>query len=93
MQCNSTCPQAPPGSGHKRDPTARLLRLGLSVASWAVAFSIIQGLLQPDIGRSLRPIEERIELRLQRLPVDTPTTQPERSHEEEPIDSWELVGV
>ena len=93
MPCNSPCPQAPPEGGHKRDPTARLLRLGLSVACWAVAFSIIQGLLQPDIGRSLRPIEERIELRLQRLPVDPPTTQPERSHEEEPIDSWELVGV
>ena len=72
---------------------ARLLRLGLAVASWAVAFSIVQGLLQPDIGRALRPIEERIELQLQRLPLVPPTPQPERSHEEEPIDSWELVGV
>lgn len=92
MRCNSR-PLAPQGRGHKRDAIARLLRLGLAVASWAVAFSIVQGLLQPDIGRSLHPLEERIELQLQRLPVAPPTPQPERSHEEEPIDSWELVGV
>jgi hypothetical protein len=69
-----------------------LLGFGVAVASWAVAVLVAETMLGTDIGRAAHDLEERIELQLRGLPgpVDA---QPERSHEEEPIEPWELVSV
>jgi hypothetical protein len=68
------------------------MRRGAAMASWVVAASIAQGLVGGDIGRAARRIEERIEERLLRHGAP-PEQQPERSHEVESIEPWELVSV
>jgi hypothetical protein len=75
-----------------RKPAPWLVRLGVAVASWAVAVSVAQVLLGADIGRAAQQLEERIELQLRGLhiPADPP---PERSHEDESLEPWELVSV
>jgi hypothetical protein len=69
-----------------------LMRLGVAVASWTAAVSVAQGLLGPEIGRAAQHVEERIELQLRGLRAP-PDPLPERSHEEESIEPWELVSV
>jgi hypothetical protein len=63
------------------------------VASWVVAASIAQALLEPDIERAARRLEQRLEQRLERHGAGPSEQQPERSHEVESIEPWELVGV
>jgi hypothetical protein len=75
-----------------RKPAPWLVRLGVAVASWAAAVSIAQAVLGPEIEQAAHQVEERIELQLRglRTPADP---LPERSHEEESIEPWELVSV
>jgi hypothetical protein len=76
-----------------REPAARWLRRGAWVASWIVAALITQGLLEPEIGTAAKRLEQRLEQQLERHGAPSPEKQPERSHEVESIEPWELVGV
>jgi hypothetical protein len=58
-----------------------------------VAASIAQGLVGGDIAGAARQFEERIEERLLRRGAPAPEQQPQRSHEVESIEPWELVSV
>jgi hypothetical protein len=75
-----------------RKPAPWLVPLGVAVASWAAAVSVAQTVLGPEIEQAAHQVEERIELQLRglRTPADP---LPERSHEEESIEPWELVCV
>ena len=75
-----------------RKPAPWLVRLGDAVTSWAAAVTVAQAVLGPDLARAAEEVEERIELRLRglRAPLDP---QPERSHEDESLEPWELVSV
>jgi hypothetical protein len=75
-----------------RKPGPWLVLLGVAVASWAAAVSISQAVLGPEIGRAARHVEERIELQLRGLRAP-PDPLPERTHDEESIEPWELVSV
>ena len=75
-----------------RKPAPWLVRLGVAVASWAVAVSVAQAVLGADIGRAAHQLEERIELQLRGLRVPEERS-PERSHEDESFEPWELVSV
>jgi hypothetical protein len=63
------------------------------VASWVVAASVAQAVLDPDIERAVRRLEQRLEQQLDRHGAVPADQQPERSHELESIEPWELVGV
>jgi hypothetical protein len=75
-----------------RKPAPRLVRLGVAVTSWAAVVTVAQGLLGADLARAAEDVEERIELQLRgrRAPAEP---QPERSHEDESLEPWELVSV
>jgi hypothetical protein len=75
-----------------RKPPRWLVHFGVAVGSWALAVSFAQGVLGPDIERAAHQVEEQFELQLRGLgaPADP---LPERSHEEESIEPWELVSV
>ena len=75
-----------------RKPARWLVRLGVAMASWAAAVSVSQAVLGPEIGRAARHVEERIELQLRGLRAP-PDPAPERPHDEESIEPWELVRV
>jgi hypothetical protein len=77
-----------------RDPGARWMRRGatIAVATWVVAASAAQGLLGADIARAARRVEQRIEERIERRPPPL-DSQPQRTHELEAIEPWELVSV
>jgi hypothetical protein len=68
------------------------LRLGVAMASWALALAVAQEVLGADVGRSARELEQRIELRF-KAPEAAPDRAPARSHDEESLEPWELVGV
>jgi hypothetical protein len=76
-----------------RKPAERWMRRGAAVASWVVAASLAQGLVGADIGTAAHRIEERIEERVLRHGAPPPVEQPQRSHEVESIEPWELVSV
>jgi hypothetical protein len=75
-----------------RKPARWPVRLGVAVASWVAAVSVAEVALGEDLGRAAQEIEERIELRLRGSRAPT-QVEPERSHEEESIEPWELVRV
>jgi len=75
-----------------RKPRPPVVRFGIAVASWAAAVSVAQAVLGPEIGRAAEKVEERMELQLRGLRAP-PDPLPERSHEEESIQPWELVSV
>jgi hypothetical protein len=75
-----------------RKPAPWLVRLGVAVTSWAAAVSVAQTVLGADLGRAAQEVEERIELQLRGLQAPS-GAQPERSHESECIEPWELVSV
>jgi hypothetical protein len=68
------------------------LRVALAVASWGAALGLAQATLGGDLGRAVHELEQRIELRVRGVtaPAEPP---PERSHEEESFEPWELVSV
>ena len=68
------------------------MRFGVAVASWGAAIAVAQATTGADIGRRARELEERIELQLKGMqgPAEP---QPQRSHEDESFESWELVDV
>jgi hypothetical protein len=68
------------------------VRLGVAVTSWAAAVTVAQTVLGADLARAAEEVEERIELQLRglRTPAEP---QPERSHEDESFEPWELVSV
>jgi hypothetical protein len=75
---------------------SRWLRLGvagLSFGSWMAAASLAQALFGTEIGGVLQRLEERIEQQLEHRGCPAQDAQPERSHEEESIEPWELVSV
>jgi hypothetical protein len=74
----------------KRSPWP--VRLGVAVASWGAAVTVAQTQLGADIGRAAHDADQRIELQLRGLRAPPPP-QPERSHEDECIESWELGSV
>jgi hypothetical protein len=71
------------------------MRFGIAAASWVLAAWLAERAVGADIGRAGQKLEERIEMKLQRMrgfvPPDPPT-QPERTHEDS-IEPWELVSV
>jgi hypothetical protein len=68
------------------------VRLGVAATSWMVALTVAQALLGSDLARAAEEVEERIELQLRGVPP-APDPPPQRSHEEESIEPWELVSV
>jgi hypothetical protein len=72
---------------------SRWLRLGVALASWMAAASLAQALFGTEIGGVLQRLEERIEQQLEHRGSPAQDAQPERSHEEESIEPWELVSV
>jgi hypothetical protein len=50
-------------------------------------------LLEPEIGFAAWRLVERLEQQLEHPLAPAPERQPERSHEIEAIDPWELVCV
>ena len=62
------------------------------MASWIAAVSVAQAVGGADIARKVHELEERIELHLKGLQTP-PEPQPQRSHEDESFESWELVSV
>jgi hypothetical protein len=78
-----------------RDPGARWMRCGaaIAVATWVVAASVAQGLLGADIARAARRVEQRIQERIERRVPPPSDPQPQRTHELEAIEPWELVSV
>jgi len=75
-----------------RKPARWLVRLGVAVTSWAAAVTVAQAVLGADLARAAEEVEERIELQLRglRAPAEP---QPQRSHEGESLEPWELVSV
>jgi hypothetical protein len=76
-----------------REPAARWLRRVAWAASWVVAASIAQGLLEPDIGHAAKRVVQTIEEQLERRGAPAQQKQPERSREVDSLEPWELVGV
>jgi hypothetical protein len=77
---------------HSASPLGRLaVRRAVAVAAWFGAVSVAQIFVGPELDHAARSIEHRIEEKL-RAPANR-ERQPERSHEEEAIEPWELVGV
>jgi hypothetical protein len=75
-----------------RNRVALGVRLVLAVAAWGAALGLAQATLGGDLGRAVHELEQRIELRVRGAPP-APEPLPERSHEEDPIEPWELVSV
>jgi hypothetical protein len=75
-----------------RKPAPWLVRLGVAVTSWVAAITVAQAVLGPDLARAAEQVEERIELQLRGLRVPA-NPLPERSHEDESFEPWELVSV
>jgi hypothetical protein len=75
-----------------RKPAWAWTRSGLAVAAWAVAIGLTQVTAGADIGRKTRELEEQLELRLKGT-MPPAEAQPQRSHEDESFESWELVDV
>jgi hypothetical protein len=69
-----------------------LMRLGVAVTSWVAVLSVAQAVLGPELAGAAKEVEERIELQLRGLRAP-PDPQPERSHEDESFEPWELVSV
>jgi len=69
----------------------RPLRTGIAAASWLAGVCATQAAFGPELGRAVRQLEDRIELRLRGAPSPEPQ-QPARTHEES-IEPWELVSV
>ena len=76
-----------------RKPAPPWRRVGVAVASWAIAAWLVEGAMGADIERAGRKLEERIEMQIKGggAPVQPPKP-PERSHEDS-IEPWELVCV
>ena len=75
-----------------RKPARWLVRLGVAVTSWAAVVTVAQTVLGPDLTHAADEVEQRIELKLRGLQTQ-PNPQPERSHEDESYEPWELVSV
>jgi hypothetical protein len=76
-------------------PAHSLLQAFAVVATWVAGASLAQG-IGADLGRGVREMEERIEMRLrgQRAPADPQQAQPpERPPQDQSIEPWELVKV
>ena len=65
----------------------------IAVATWVGAASVAQGVLGADLARGARRIELRIEEQIEHRGAQPPAEQPERSHELESFEPWELVSV
>ncbi len=76
-----------------RNPAARWLRRGAWAASWVVAASIAQALVEPDIGHAAKRVVHTIEEQLEQRGAPAQEKQPERSREVDSFEPWELVGV
>ncbi|HEY8088918.1 MAG TPA: hypothetical protein VIF09_13760 [Polyangiaceae bacterium] len=68
------------------------VRIGVVLASWAAAVSVVQSVGAEGIEGPRRELEERIEHQLRGVTAP-PQAQPERSHEDESLEPWELVSV
>jgi hypothetical protein len=71
----------------------RLGRVGVTLGSWVAAASLAQSLFGPQIARRAERLEQRIEQQIERRSSPPPDPQPQRSHEEESFEPWELVSV
>ena len=60
----------------------------LPLLFWFAAASVAQGVLGPEGGRAGPKLEQMLERR-----GAEPQTQPERSHEDDALEPWELVRV
>jgi hypothetical protein len=68
------------------------MRIGVAVASWAAALSVAQAVGGAAIGHATHELEQRIEQQLRGAP-SPPEASPQRSHEDESLEPWELVSV
>jgi hypothetical protein len=70
------------------------VRIILAVAFWGAALGSSQALLGGDVGRAVRELEQRIEMRVRGAGAPAPPqSQPPRSHEQDSVEPWELVSV
>jgi hypothetical protein len=78
-----------------RKPARTLLHALVVVTTWVAGAALAQG-IGTELGRGVRELEERIEMRLrgQRTPSDPQQAQPpERAPQDQSIEPWELVKV
>jgi hypothetical protein len=72
-------------------------RLGLAVALWSAVIGGVQAVVGAEIGRAARELEEKIEQRVRGIAAPDPPGEggksPERSHDDESLQPWELVSV
>jgi hypothetical protein len=69
-------------------------RFGLAAASWVTVAWLAQGAVGADIGRAGQRLEDRIEMQLRGGGgLMQPPPQPQRTHDDSPIEPWELVSV
>jgi hypothetical protein len=68
------------------------VRVLLAVAAWGAALGLAQATLGGDLARAVHELEQRIELRVRGIAAPA-EPQPERSHEDESLEPWELVSV
>jgi hypothetical protein len=73
-------------------------RLGVAVALWGAVVGSVQAVAGAEIGRAARELEERIEQRVRGIAAPDPQPgeggkSPERSHDDESLQPWELVSV
>jgi hypothetical protein len=69
------------------------LRGAVAIGGWLLSACAVQAGMGDDVGRMVRPLEERLELRVR----DRSAPQPERRQHErtydDSIEPWELVSV
>ena len=74
--------------GRKRPGSSA--RIAATLAMWTAAASLSQGLFGADFGRAGRALEQQLERKTSPPSLDP---QPQRSHESESYEPWELVKV
>jgi hypothetical protein len=75
-----------------RKPARVLLHAVVVVTTWVAGAALAQG-LGADLGRGVRELEERIEIRLRGPGAPAEQVQPDRSPDDQSIEPWELVKV
>ncbi|MGH7295634.1 MAG: hypothetical protein ACRELB_11900 [Polyangiaceae bacterium] len=75
-----------------RNSALAWMRIGVAVASWALALWVVQAVGGAAIDQARHDLEERIEQQLHGAP-SPPEARHERSHEDDSLEPWELVSV
>jgi hypothetical protein len=74
--------------GRNRSTPIRSIRFVVALAAWMGAASLAQGLFGVDVGHAGPVLEQQLKRK-----GTPPQPQPQRSHEEDSYEPWELVRV